>query len=74
MRVKFLVDRVTKNGPSEGGYPEGDKFKAGCVYELPEPSAQHWINRRAAEETTEPVTKAKSEAKPESKVETVSVK
>jgi hypothetical protein len=48
MRVKFKVDRTTKESTPQ-------HFKAGQVYALSEPSARHWINRGVADEYTEPV-------------------
>jgi hypothetical protein len=48
MRVKFKVDRTTKESTPQ-------HFKAGQVYALSDSSARHWINRGVAEEYTEPV-------------------
>ena len=45
MKVKFLKDRVTKNCPEDQ-----KSYKAGQAYDLPNESAQHWINRGVAVE------------------------
>jgi hypothetical protein len=53
MRIKFLVDRTTKNGPNVGGkYPEGEHFKAGQIYDLPDTSAEHWLKRNILDSAT----------------------
>lgn len=60
MRVKFNLDRTTKDANPQ-------TFKAGEVYELPDASARHWINRGVAEEVVETASVRRS-SRPEAMV------
>lgn len=55
-KIEFLVDYTVKDD-------EGAKFKAGEVVDLPEPSANHFINRGVARIATEKKTRGKSSGK-----------
>lgn len=46
MRVRFLVSRVVQD--HHAGTPQETRFELGVEYDLPEASAQHWINRQVA--------------------------
>lgn len=46
MRVKFTETRVVDD--HRKGTPDEERYEAGKVYNLPEPSARRWINRKAA--------------------------
>lgn len=41
MKIRFLEDRATKEARPQS-------FKKGKVYDLPDASAQHWLNRQVA--------------------------
>ena len=41
MKIRFVEDRVVQD-------KTGTRFEAGEVYDLSEPSAQHWIKRGVA--------------------------
>jgi hypothetical protein len=53
MKIKFTQTRTTKEAKPQ-------TFKEGEVHDLPEPSANHWINRGAAVEVEEEKAKAKT--------------
>lgn len=46
MKIRFLETREVKDG-------SGQVFKEGKTYDLPEPSARHWLNRGVAEPVQE---------------------
>lgn len=65
MRVKFTKLRVVQD--EHVGTARETRFEAGRVYDLPEPSALHWIDRGVAEAVpAEMRSKAHPTAKPRS--------
>lgn len=52
MRIRFVRDAVAKAGNVAGQLDKGakvEKYTAGQIVDLPEPSARHWLNRQVAE-------------------------
>lgn len=56
MKVRFTQTRTTKTRPQDR-----QTFEKGKVYDLPDASANHWINRNVAERVPE---RAKAEELP----------
>lgn len=46
-KVKFLETRVVQD--ARAGTKDEERYEAGKVYELDEPSAKRWVHRNAAE-------------------------
>lgn len=53
MRVKFLQTRVVDD--FRKGTDDEERYEEGGVYDLPDPSAQRWISRKAAVPTDDAV-------------------
>ncbi|GAB5506676.1 MAG: hypothetical protein Rhirs2KO_18390 [Rhizobiaceae bacterium] len=47
MKVKFLTTRVVDD--ARKGTKNEERFEEGKVYDLPEPSARRWVDRKVAE-------------------------